>query len=187
MFAVTNAQEVPQLPPVGIIDFYGLRTVSEKQALFVLKIKPGDDAIETLKAVEENRQFLKSLPGVEDAAIHLVCCDNNEQKSNIFVGIREKGTPVLSFRAPPNGKIHLTEPILKAGKEMDAAFLKAIATKDFTEDDSQGHALFSNADVRRVQESYIPLARQNLKLLQNVLHESSDPAERALAAQIIAC
>jgi hypothetical protein len=175
-----------QFPPIGIIDFYGLRSVSEKDVLSVLKIKKGDDAIETLKSIEENKKLLKSLPNVEDASISLICCDDFDHKSMIFVGIREKGVPVLSFRSAPQDKIRLPENIVKAGEDFQKAFLKAIENQDFSEDDSQGHALFGNKDVRSIQERFIVLAAQNLKILRRVLHHSSDARQRALAAQIIA-
>jgi hypothetical protein len=175
-----------QFPPIGIIDFYGLRSVSEKDVLSVLKIKQGDDAMETLKSIEENIKLLKSLPNVEDASISLICCDDFDRKSMIFVGIREKGVPALSFRSAPQDNIRLPENIVKAGEDLQKAFLKSIENQDFSEDDSQGHALYGNKDVRRVQERFIVLAAQNLKILRRVLRHSSDARQRALAAQIIA-
>lgn len=184
LFLVTTSEG--QLPPVGIIDFYGLRSVSEKDVLSVLKIKKGDDAIEAIKSMEENKKLLKSLPNVEDVSMSLICCDDFEGKSMIFVGIREKGVPVLSFRAAPQAKIQLPEIVIKAGEDFQKAFLKAVENQDFSEDDSQGHALFGNKETRSIQERFIVLASRHLKILRRVLRRSSDARQRALAAQIIA-
>lgn len=175
-----------QFPPIGIIDFYGLRTISEKDVWSVLKIKIGDDAIETIKSAEEIRQVLKKLPNVEDASISLICCDDIYGKSIIFVGIREKGKTALKFRAAPNGQVPLPEIVVQASKDFQTAFAQAITEKDFSEDDSQGHALFGNQNVRKVQERFVALADGHLKILQLVLHESADAEQRANAAQIIA-
>ncbi|HRH45085.1 MAG TPA: HEAT repeat domain-containing protein [Pyrinomonadaceae bacterium] len=175
-----------QFPPIGIIDFYGLRTISEKDVWSVLNIKVGDDAIETIKSAEEIRQTLKKLPNVEDASISLICCDDIFGKSIIFVGIREKGIPALKFNTAPTGKIRLPKIIAQAGKDFQTAFAQALAEKDFSEDDSQGHALFGNQNVRKVQERFVTLANEHLKVLQQVLRKSSDAEQRATAAQIIA-
>ena len=175
-----------ELPPIGTIDFYGLRTVSEKDVRQALKIKIGDDWMQTLLAVEENRQFLKKIRGVEDASISLVCCNDLDGKSIVFVGISEKDAPALTFRAAPNGKIQLPEKILQAGKDFQTAFRQAISEKDFSEDQSKGYALAGNKNVRKVQEQFVSLAAKNLKILRRVLRESADTEQRALAAQIIA-
>lgn len=175
-----------QFPSVGIIDFYGLRTVSEKDVLSVLKIKSGDDGMKTLLSAEENRQLLKTIKGVEDASISLICCDDFDGKSIVFVGIREKGTPALKFRPAPNGKIRLPEMILQAGKDFQIAFAQAISEKDFSEDQLKGYSLAGNQNVRNAQKKFIPIAAKNLKILRRVLRESSDAGQRAIAAQIIA-
>lgn len=175
-----------QFPSIGIIDFYGLRTISVKDVWSVLKIKIGDDAIETIKSAEEIRQTLKKLPNVEDALISLICCDDIYGKSIIFVGIREKGVPALKFRTAPNGKVRLPEIVVQVGKDFQTAFAQAVNEKDFSEDDSQGHAFFGNQNVRKVQERFVTLANDHLKILRRVLRESSNAEQRATAAQIIA-
>ena len=175
-----------QLPPVGTIDFYGLRIVSEKDVQTALKIKIGDEWMQTLLSAEENRQLLKKLQGVEDASISLVCCNDSDGKSIVFVGIREKEAPVLTFHPAPNGKILLPETILQAGKDFQTAFAQAIAERDFSEDQTKGYSLAGNKNVRKIQEKFIPLAAKNLKILRRVLRESADAEQRALAAQIIA-
>lgn len=175
-----------QFPPIRIIDFYGLRRVSEKDVRDILKIKEGDDAIETVKSAEEIRKRLKTLPGVGDASINLVCCDDIYGKSIIFVGIQEKGTTTPGSRPAPTGTVRLPKNIIQAGQEFQAAFMRVMENKDFSEDDSNGHALFNDKGVRAVQEKFVLLAAPNLKILRDVLHNSSDGKQRALAAEIIA-
>src|SRR5688500_2951111 len=63
-----NAQD----PPVGIIDFYGLRTISEQQARQALQIKEGDSLP---GSAEEAQRRLETLPNVQQAHLGVICCD----------------------------------------------------------------------------------------------------------------
>jgi hypothetical protein len=82
-----------QNPLIGIIDFYGLRHVAEKQARETLKLAEGDVVPQS---VTEAEQRLASLPGVVSARVSRVCCDDG--KAIVYVGLEEKGTEVLRFR-----------------------------------------------------------------------------------------
>jgi hypothetical protein len=170
-----------QYPPIGIIDFYGLRSVSQQQARQALQIKVGDSMPD---AREEIQRRLEALPNVEQAQLGPVCCEAG--KSILYVGIREKGAPVLRFRPAPTGTIRLPEPIVQAGSAFYDALTEGIQAGDAGEDDSQGYALNSYPKLRAIQERFIAFAAQNFALLRAVLHESADPEHRALAAQVIA-
>ncbi|MBO0727500.1 MAG: FtsQ-type POTRA domain-containing protein, partial [Blastocatellia bacterium] len=61
-----------QSPPIGIIDFYGLRAVSERQVREALQIKEGDSLSGESNDVKRR---LESLPGVAEASIEYNCCD----------------------------------------------------------------------------------------------------------------
>jgi len=91
------APQDSQFPPIGIIDFYGLRNISERQVRESLQIKEGDSLSE--EPIEAKRR-LESLQGVAEAPFELVCCDAG--KAILFVGIRENGTPSLQFRPAPH-------------------------------------------------------------------------------------
>ncbi|HEX2640483.1 MAG TPA: hypothetical protein VHL50_07925, partial [Pyrinomonadaceae bacterium] len=179
-------QFAQQFPPIRLIDTYGLRTVSEADVLRALAVKPGSDALQTMTSQQDIITRIKLLPNVADASLNLVCCDDAEGKSILFVGVREKGTPPLTFRPAPQGSVRLPAGILKAGEDFEQAFTKSIEAKEFTEDDSQGHALFTNKQTRAVQERFLTLATPNLAILRRVIRESSDAKQRALAAQVIA-
>lgn len=180
-FGSTNGQ----VPPIGIIDFYGLRSISEQQARQALQIKEGDAGGPLSRASQKEVQSrLEALPNVEQARLNFVCCEAG--KTILYVGIRERGALALHFRAAPKGAIRLPETIVKAGEEFQEALLEAVLKGDAGEDDSQGHALSSNPRLRATQERFITFAAQNLPRLRAVLRESSDAGHRALAAQIIA-
>jgi hypothetical protein len=171
-----------QGPPIGIIDFYGLRTVSEQRVREALQIKEGDQV--PASRLEAQRR-LEQLPNVQQALISATCCEAG--KVILYVGIKENGAPSLKFRAPPpKGTIRLPEVIINAGRAFDDALSEGLQMGEAGEDDSQGHALNSYPKLRAIQERFITFAAQNPRLLRSVLHESVDSQHRALAAQVIA-
>jgi hypothetical protein len=179
-FLVYTPQD-PQIPPIGIIDFYGLRNISERQIREALQIKEGDSLSGFPKEAERR---LESLSGVAEARIGLVCCDVG--KAILYVGIREKGEPSLQFRPAPQGKVRLPQDVTQAGEDEKNASSNAVLKGNSGEDDSSGHALSNDPAARAIQERFITFAARDLKLLRNVLRQSDDAEHRALAAQIIA-
>jgi hypothetical protein len=60
--------------------------------------------------------------------------------------------------------------------------MAAVVEGDAGEDDTHGHALSSNAAMRAVQEQFVVFAARDEARLRDMLAQSSDAAERALAA-----
>jgi HEAT repeat protein len=187
-FTVLAFQTPDTFPPLGIIDFYGLRTVPQAQLLQALPYHlddsiPADQFKSQKHAVE---QKLASLPGVAAAYLTLVCCTHDhDRKSILYVGIEEATTPCQKFQPAPTGSVRLTEDVLSAGSEYDVAFPKSILEGDVGEDDSQGHSLGLDPDVRAIELRFVVLADAHVARLKDVLHHSSDGQQRALAAQVL--
>ena len=180
-FAATHHVAAQQSATVGIVDFYGLRQITEAQVRQALRIVEGDTITEsTLRSAEKR---LRALPGVSDARVDGVCCDSG--KTLVYVGIEEKGTPALRFNPPPKGNARLPDDVVRAGAAFDAAFEKAMARGDFQEDQSQGHSLMRDQGARAVQEGFVALADRHGPQLREVLRDSNKPEQRALAAQVL--
>lgn len=184
-FFVLFVSAKAQMPSIGTIDFYGLHTISENQVREKLGLKEGDAMISSKAEQNEIEKRLVSLPNVVGAQFNAVCC-TDEQKTMLYIGIREKKSPALEFRPAPNGSIRLSDEIVKLGKDFAEAHYQAVLKGDVADDASSGHSLMKNAEARAVQEKFIPIANENLNLLRRVLRESSDAEQRALAAQIVA-
>jgi hypothetical protein len=167
---------------VGIVDFYGLRQITEGQARGALGVVEGDTIKASTLISAEKR--LRALPGVSDARVDGVCCENG--KLTVYVGIEEKGEAALRFNPPPRGRARLPDDVLRAGAAFDAAFEKAAGRGDFQEDNSRGHSLMHDPEVRAVQEGFIALVERHDRLLREVLRDSDKPEQRALAAQVLA-
>jgi hypothetical protein len=179
-------QSSEAFPPLGTIDFYGLHKVSEAQIRQSLSFHEGD-TIDTGQFAEQKpatEQKLATIPRVQAAFVSLVCCTDG-QKSMLYVGIQEVGTACSSFRPAPHGAMRLTDDVVQAGKDEETAFEKAVLKGDAGEGDTQGHALFHDSATRAVQLHFLTLAQAHFSNLRDVLRNSSDAEQRALAAEVL--
>ena len=180
-FVATHPLAVQKNATVAIVDFYGLRQIPEAQVRQALRIAEGDTITEsTLRSAEKR---VRVLPGVSNARVDGVCCDNG--KTIVYVGIEEKGMPAAQFNPPPKGHARLPDDVMRAGAAFDVAFEKAVELRDFQEDQSKGHSLMHNPAARAVQEGFVTLADRYGGELREVLRNSGKPEQRALAAQVL--
>lgn len=170
-----------QLPPVGIIDFYGLRTLVPANLASALALQIGDSLPASPEVL---RARLLLVPGVQDAAISAICCEAG--RTIVYVGIREAGAPVLEFNAAPTGMARLPNEIMAAGNELMRAVMEGVRRGQNAEDDSAGHTVYLYPPARPAQQRLIDYAADNEDALREVLLGSDDAAQRALAAQVIA-
>lgn len=179
--AVTTMRaQTPALPPIGIVDFYGLRHVSQTDAQAALRLAPGDPVP---KSSDEAKRRLRAVPGIADVHFNLTCCDNG--KVILYVGVEETGTPKPRFRAAPRAPIRLPDDVRAAGHDFEAAVEQAVLRGDAAEDDSNGHSLMHDAAGRAIQERFITFAARDLSTLRDVLAHAAAVDDRALAAQVI--
>ena len=167
---------------IGIIDCYGLRTLTEDEVRAALPFKEGDSAgphdptmeLEIAKALEVSR-----------VKIDVACCPEPGVVI-AYVGIEDTPVPSLAYHAPPTGDAALPLEILETAGEIGAVKMASIqGGGDLSEDWSEGHALTMNPDVRALQERYLVYAEQHRDVLLEVLHSSADGEQRAIAADVI--
>jgi len=179
-------QSPEEFPPLGTIDLYGNRTVSAAEIRGALPFHEGDAmpeaAFETKKHAA--KQKLEAIPGIKSAFLTRVCC-TQDHKSMLYVGVEEAVSPCLRFHPAPNGTVRLPTKMVKADHEVEAAWEKAILAGDAAEDDSQGHALGHDPGLRAAQLRYVTLAQAYRANLLDVLHNSADNRQRALAAEVL--
>jgi len=169
-----------QPPRVGIIDFYGLRKVSEQKIRKALEIKEGDPLPVSKSDVEER---IEKISGVVRARLEAVCCEAG--KAILFVGIEEKGAPHFDFRTPPSGEVALPREVVEAFDEFFVLLETAVRIGDTSEDISQGHSMAANSQVRGVQERFLILAEEHEKALRDVLRNAAAGRQRAIAAHLL--
>lgn len=170
-----------QMPPIGIIDFYGLRTLAESTVRAALGFREGDPVPDS--AAPATRR-LRALPGVADARLNLVCC-SSDGKAILFVGIAELGAPVNVPYAAPTSSIRLPDDVVQLGRAFDDTLMTAVRQGKAAEHDSAGHAFFDYPGANAIQHRYLATAAANLPMLRNVLHHSASAEHRALAAELL--
>ena len=165
---------------VGVLDFYGLRKISESQLRKALGVREGDP-LPPSKGDAEAR--LDQVSGVVESHLEAVCCD--EGRTILYVGIEERGAPHFDVREPPEGTATLPEEIAGAyNRFLEAAH--AAAQRGSTDEDlTHGHPLMADGSARAVQEMFPALADTYLAQLRDVLRNSDDEAQRAIAAYVL--
>ena len=180
VFLLLSIPAAAQVPRIGIIDFYGLRTVNEQQVRDALQIAAGDSVLpERFDGVERR---LRAISGVV-ARLNLVCC--HEGRYILFVGVAERSAPAFVFHARPRGSARLPADVVHAGADFLEAMSAAVLRGDVGEDRSQGHALSFDPAVHTIQERFIIYAARHRKLLRAVLRSSAEATHRALAAEVL--
>jgi len=171
---------VAQAPRIGVIDFYGRRTVPEEKLRAALGAKEGDPLPKSKGDVEES---LEQVPNVVHARLEATCCEDG--KAVLYVGIEEKGAPHFNFLTPPVKPTLLPHEIHDEYTAFLSALGLAVRAGETAEDLSRGHSLMANEGVRAHQRKFMELAAAHLPKLREVLRESLDEEHRAIAAYII--
>jgi hypothetical protein len=165
---------------VDVLDFYGLRRVSESQIVKTLGIKEGD-RMPPSKGDAESK--LDQIPGVVESHLEAVCCDNGQ--TILYVGIEERGAPHFELREPPEGDATLPDEIVSTYNRFLEAAQAASRRGSTAEDLTRGHPLMADGSARAIQEMFPALVDQNLVQVRAALRDSSDEAQRAMAAYVL--
>ena len=167
---------------VGIIDFYGLRSVAEDDLRVALGVSEGDqlDREDWVAGEPDVLARLESLPNVVAARINVVCCDDG--KVTLYVGIQEDARTVFELHAAPQADVVLPDEVVAADERFEQALLEAVQTGNAGEDTSQGHSLMSNPVARAEQEKFLVYAEEYRQIIREVLRTAADDDQRAIAA-----
>lgn len=169
---------------IGIIDFYGLRSITEDEVRAVLPFSLGD-------LISFDRPFppanLESemAEALEVARVEIssICCPEPNVVI-VYVGVEERRILGLQYRPEPTGNASLPAEIQETDRKIEAAMNVAIRAGDSEEDRSKGHSLMMNLEVRALQERYVDYAEIYREILIEVLHGSAK--RRDLAATVLA-
>jgi hypothetical protein len=166
---------------IGAVEVYGTRSIAAADVRSALGLAAGD---RVPTGLEEVRARLERLPGVAEASVEVVCCEQG--RSIVYAGIRESAAPPPGFGPPPDGVVTLPDDVVNAEAEFTAALQEAVQRGQAEEDHSAGHALMAYGPARAVQLRFVALAQNYEEQLRAVLVTSRFPLQRALAAQVLA-
>jgi len=165
---------------LDVLDFYGLRKVSESQIRKALGVREGD-RLPPSKGDAEAK--IDQIPGVVESHLEAVCCDNG--LTILYVGIEERGAPHFDMREPPEGDVALADEIVRTYNRFLEAAQTASRRGSVEEDLTHGHPLMADGSARAIQEMFPALADQYLVQILAVLRNSNDEVQRAMAAYVL--
>jgi len=165
---------------VDVLDFYGLRKVTESQVRKALGVREGDRMPPSKGDAEAK---VDQLGGVVESHLEAVCCDNGQ--TILYVGVEEKGAPHFDLREPPEKEVTLPEEIVSTYNRFLEAAQAAARRGSTNEDLTHGHPLMADGSARAVQEMFPALADEHLAQIRDVLRNSDDEIQRAIAAYVL--
>jgi hypothetical protein len=177
----TAQDALPEQPAIETIDFFGL-SMPRSAALERVPFKIGERII--MSSTEELNGATARALGVPLADVAIICCTEHGL-TQIFVGVQERAGAVATYRDAPTGKVRLPADIVASYEEWNSHLIEAIENGIGAEDHSQGHALSVYPPVRAQQDRFIVFAKEQEKILVDVLRHSSDGQHRAIAAHVL--
>lgn len=171
----------PSLPTIGIVDFFGVRKVSFERLKKALGVAEGDPLPKSKGLVEDRMELVN---GVVRARLEAVCCEDGN--AVLYVGVEEKGAPAFNYREAPQGTSKLPDELVETYLQFLDKAQAAIRQGDVAEDLTRGHSFMANKAALAEQVKLLPLAKTHEAILREVLRDSVDEVERAIAAYVIA-
>lgn len=168
-----------QVPRIDIIDFYGLHKTSEAKVREGIGVKEGDPLPASKGDAEER---LDSIPGVAESHLEAVY---DAKKMILYAGLEERGAPHFDIREAPEGDMKLPEVISKEYRNFVETAAAASRANIVAEDLTQGHARSADPETRKIQDRFPLFATEHLAELRDVLRNSADEDQRAIAAYVI--
>jgi hypothetical protein len=168
-----------QAPRVDVIDFYGLHKTPEVKVREAIGVKEGDPLPPSKGDAEER---LDSIAGVAESHLEAVY---DSKKMILYVGLEERGAPHFDIREAPEGDMKLPETITQEYRNFVEAAAAAARKNIVAEDLTQGHARSADPETRKVQDRFPLFATDHLAELRDVLRNSADEDQRAVAAYVI--
>lgn len=165
---------------VDVLDFYGLRKVSESQIRKALGVHEGD-RLPPSKGDAEAK--LDQVPGLVESHLEAVCCDQG--KTILYVGVEERGAPHFDLREAPEAELALPDEIVSTYNRFLEAAQTASRRGATDEDLTHGHPLMADGATRAIQEMFPALADQYSAQIRQVLRNSDDEVQRAMAAYVL--
>jgi len=151
----------------------------EPKVLEAIGVKEGNPLPASKGDAEER---LDSIPGIAESHLEAVY---DAKKMILYVGLEERGAPHFDIREAPEGDMKLPEVMTKEYRSFVEAAAAAARHNIVAEDLTQGQARSADPETRKIQDRFPLFATDHLAELRDVLRNSSDEDQRAIAAYII--
>jgi hypothetical protein len=168
-----------QAPKIGAINFYGLRRETPDRLLKAAGLEVGAQ-LGSKGALEDK---LETISGVVAARVEAVCCEGRD--AILFIGIEERGAPHFDIHSAPGGTATLPEDLVTDYREYLRVVQRAAQRGEGSEDYSSGEPRIHDPAALEFEERFRHFAADNVALLRDVLRNTGDAEQRAVAASLI--
>lgn len=169
-----------QAPRISDINYYGLRKVTAEKIQAVTGLRKGGALTASKGDIEDQ---IDKIPGVVLVRVEALCCEGSSV--TLFIGIEERGAPHPAFHSPPTGNATLPQELLDTYGDFLAAVAHAAARGNTTEDLTEGYSMMDDPEARSFQPRFLTFAADHFDWLRDVLRNSADASQRAVAAAVI--
>lgn len=163
-------------PRVGLIEIFGTHKVSESKILNAIALRPGDP----IPSRGDLEAQLDRVPGITGSRVEAVCCANSNPI--LYIGVEERDQPHLEYHPEPSGDATLPGDIETKYDALLDAIAGSVRGRNADEDLTNGYSLMADTEARELQQQLVQLVPANMKQIDDVLHNSADPEQRAAAA-----
>jgi len=170
------APEGPQIPRVHYIDLYGTGKITAARILREAKLETGQPLPASKGDLEER---INQIAGISRVRVEAICCEGPD--AVLFVGVEEKDGPRVSFRSEPMGKSVLPADLVDHYQQFVETVAKAVEQKISSD---QVEISLANA-AHGFEAEFTAFADEHAPLLRDVLRNTDDAEQRAIAAAVI--
>jgi hypothetical protein len=179
-------QSADEIPAIGQINYFGYGGIDLQPLEAALPVKVGGvlslDGLRSTQDLIEQR--IRGITGHVPTNIDFVCCDEHSHLL-VFIGLGGTSSRTPPFRSNPNGPDRLEPAALKLYQQNMDALMSAVRRGSASEDDSNGYALNSDAELHRIQLLIRAYALDRGPELERVLRDAADPKQRQVSAALL--
>jgi len=170
------------------VEFFGTTGFDVNLLRNSLPLKVGQEfsVNEIPDLIVKTKVSIKQLTGKEATDIAPVCC-SAQRNWTVYIGLPGENLTTFTYHSQPTGKQRFSAEIVSLYHDMMNLTLEALQKPgvEATEDRSRSYALSAYPPLRTKQLAAHDYATHNQSLIRQILRESADGEQRAMAAEFL--
>ncbi len=188
LLLVTASQGLAQDVVIDDIEFFGTSGIDVGKLKSALPVNEGRKlSLEAMPdLVAQIRSVIKKQIGKDATDVNPTCC-TAQRNWIVYIGLSGKNSASLPYNAKPAGQQRFPEEVVSLYRDALNLILESLQKPGaaVSEDRSKGYALSAYPPLRTKQLAMRDYATHNENLIRQILQESADNEQRAIAAQLL--
>lgn len=176
------AEASPAPEKIGYIEFFGYKGLDLRAIRKALPFHEGDALRQGVKG--EARYAVQRVTGQNATDVAVFCCSGPHEWA-IFIGLPGASYHVFTFAPAPQAAVSLPAELTGLYEAMDRAEIEAAGRSLAEEDGTAGYRLMKEPGARAAELSFRGYALGREDEILNVLAQSGDARQRAIAADAL--